>query len=99
MISVIAKLQVQDGKADQTIEMFKELLQKVSTEEGTLLYSINRKSSEPNTVIIIERYKDKDALTAHSTTAHFKEFSARLGAVLAARPEITILEELGVFTQ
>jgi len=99
MISVIAKLQIQDGKAEQTIEMFKELLTKVSTEDGTMLYSLNRKSSDPNTLVVIERYKDKGALTAHSSTAHFKEFSAKLGTVLAGRPEITVMEELGVVTK
>ena len=99
MISVIAKLQVQDGKADQTIEMFKALLTKVATEEGTVLYSINRKSADPNTIVVIERYKDKDALTAHSATAHFKAFSAELGSVLAARPEITIMDELAAVTK
>jgi quinol monooxygenase YgiN len=99
MISVIAKLQIQDGKAEQTIEMFKELLTKVSTEDGTMLYSLNRKSSDPNTLVVIERYKDKEALTAHSSTAHFKEFSAKLGTVLAGRPEITVMEELGVVTK
>jgi quinol monooxygenase YgiN len=99
MISVIAQLQVQDGKSDQTVEMFRELLEKIATEEGTVLYSINRKASNPNTIVVIERYKDKDALTAHSSSAHFKAFSAKLGAVLAAKPEITIMDELGVFTR
>ncbi|RJQ65316.1 MAG: antibiotic biosynthesis monooxygenase [Desulfobacteraceae bacterium] len=94
MISVIAKLSIQEGKAEQTIEMFKEMLKKVATEEGTLLYSLNRKPSDPNTIVVIERYKDKPALAAHSSTAHFKEFSAKLGAVLAAKPDIAILDEL-----
>ena len=96
MISVIAKLTVQEGKADETIQMMKELLKKVATEEGTLLYSLNRKKSEPNTIVVIERYTDKEALNAHSTTAHFKEFSAKLGKVLAGKPDISVLEELDV---
>lgn len=93
MISVVAKLVVQDGKAEQTAAMFKELIKKVATEEGTLLYSINRKPSDQNTFVVIERYKDKEALGAHSSTAHFKEFSAKLGEVLAAKPDIMVLDE------
>jgi quinol monooxygenase YgiN len=95
MISIIAKLPIQDGKAEQAIEMFTDMLKKVATEEGTILYSLNRKASDPNTLVVIERYKDKDALTAHSSAAHFKEFSAKLGTVLAGKPEITVMEELG----
>lgn len=99
MISVIAKMVVQDGKAEQTAQMFKELIKKVATEEGTLLYSINRKPSDENTFVVMERYKDKQALGAHSATAHFKEFSAKLGEVLAAKPEIMVLDELEVITR
>ncbi len=96
MISVIAKLAVQDGKADQTIEAFKQLLPKVAQEPGTLLYSLNRSAADPNTIVVIERYADKAALEAHSKSAHFKEFSKLLGGVLAGRPEITVFDEIDV---
>jgi len=99
MISVIAKMVVQDGKAEQTAQMLKELIKKVATEEGTLLYSINRKPSDENTFVVMERYKDKEALGAHSATPHFKEFSAKLGEVLAAKPEIMVLDEFEVITR
>jgi quinol monooxygenase YgiN len=96
MITVIAKLTVQEGKADETIAALKGLMKKVATEEGTLLYSMNRKSSDPNTIVIVERYKDKQALAAHSATPHFKEFSAKLAAVLAGKPDIAVMDELEV---
>lgn len=94
MITVIAKLPVQEGKAEETITAIKALMKKVATEEGTLLYSLNRKSSDPNTLIFVERYKDKAALAAHGATPHFKEFSGKLATVLAGKPEITVLDEL-----
>jgi quinol monooxygenase YgiN len=96
MISVIARLAIQEGKAEQTIDAFREFLKNVAHEEGTLLYSLNRKPRDPNTIVVIERYKDKEALRSHSGSAHYKEFSTELGSVLAAKPEIMILDELGV---
>ena len=96
MITVIAKLPLQEGKAEETITRIKALMKKVATEEGTLLYSLNRKSSDPNTLIFVERYKDKAALAAHSATPHFKEFSGKLATVLAGKPDIAVLEELEV---
>jgi quinol monooxygenase YgiN len=96
MISVIARLMVQEGKAEQIIDTFREFLKSVANEEGTMLYSLNRKPSDPNTIVVIERYKDKEALNAHSGSIHFKEFSAKLGSVLAAKPDIMILDELEV---
>lgn len=96
MITVVAKLTIQEGKMDETIAMAKAMMEKVATEEGTLLYSLNRKPSDTSTLVIVERYKDKDALSAHSATPHFKEFSTKLATVLAGRPEIAVMDELEV---
>lgn len=96
MISVIAKLKIQEGKTEQTLETFKEFLKSVAHEEGTLLYSLNRSPGDPNIIVVVERYKDKEALSAHSGSGHYKDFSTKLGSVLAAKPEIMILDELEV---
>lgn len=94
MISVIARLTIQEDKVESTIADFKQLMQEVAKEEGTLLYTLNRDPKDPNTLVVIERYKDKQALGAHSATEHFKAFSAKLGEVLAAKPDIAVLDEL-----
>lgn len=96
MITVIAKLAIQAGKIDETITMLKAMMEKVATEEGTLLYSLNRNPTDPNTLVIVERYKDKDALSAHSSTPHFKELFAKLATVLAGKPDIAVMDELEV---
>jgi quinol monooxygenase YgiN len=99
MISVIAKLVVQDGKTEEILAAFKTLLPQVANEKGTLLYSLNTNPNDPNAIVVIERYVDKAALNEHSSTPHFKAFSKTLGAVLAAKPEITILQEIDVVMQ
>ncbi|MDA8139576.1 MAG: putative quinol monooxygenase [Desulfobacteraceae bacterium] len=96
MITVIAKLTIQEGKTEETITLLKKMMEKVAAEPGTLLYSLSRKPSDPNTLVIVERYKDKEALGAHSSTPHFKEFSAKLATVLAGRPDIAVMDELEV---
>lgn len=94
MISVIARLTIQEDKVDETIAEFKALMQDVAKEDGTLLYGLNRDPKNPNTLVVVERYKDKQALGAHSSTDHFKAFSVKLGEVLAAKPDIVVLDEL-----
>lgn len=99
MICVIARLKIQENKVEETIAAFKDLMQDVAKEEGTLLYSLNRDPKDPNTIIVIERYTDKEALGAHSSTDHFKAFSSKLGEVLAAKPDIAVLDELDVIVK
>ncbi len=94
MISVIAKLPIREDKIDEAIAAFKELMTKVAGEEGTLHYTLNRSKANPNTLVVIERYKDKAALEAHSSSSYFKAFFAASAAFIGGKPEITVMEEL-----
>ena len=94
MLSVIAKLPIKEGKMEEIIQAFKELMVQVAKEEGTVAYTINRSQATPNTLVVMERYKDKSALDAHSSSPHFKAFLPKSGALMAGRPEITVLEEI-----
>jgi quinol monooxygenase YgiN len=94
MIAVIAKIPVKEEKLNEAVAAFKELMTEVAKEEGTLSYTLNVSKSEPHTLVVMERYKDKEALGAHSTTPHFKAFSAKGAEFFAGKPEILILSEL-----
>jgi quinol monooxygenase YgiN len=94
MISVIAKLPIKEDKLDEAIEAFKALMVKVADEEGTLSYTMNRDQANPNTLVIMERYKDQAALDAHSSTPYFKEFFKKSGEFIGGKPEITVMEEI-----
>jgi len=94
MISVIAKIPVKEGKMEEAIAAFKELMVQVAKEEGTLSYTINQGKSIPNTLVVMERYRDKTALDAHSSSPHFKAFLPKSAGFMAGRPEITVMEEI-----
>ena len=94
MISIIAKVPVKEGKFDEAVALFKEMLPQIAKEEGTLAYSLNKDQTNPNTVVILERYRDKAALDAHAATPHFKAFSPKLPPFLAGKPEIVMMEEI-----
>ncbi len=94
MVSVIARIPVKEGKIDEAIGAFKDLMVHVAGEEGTLSYTMNRPQSDPNTLVIMERYKDKAALEAHSSSAHFKAFFAASRPFIGGKPEITVMDEI-----
>lgn len=94
MISVIAKIPIKEGKIEDAILAFKELMVHVAKEEGTVMYTMNQAKSNPNTLVIMERYRDKTALDAHSTSAHFKAFVAKGVSFFGGKPEITVMEEI-----
>jgi quinol monooxygenase YgiN len=94
MLAIIAKIPAKEGKVEEAVQAFKDLMVQVAKEEGTLSYTLNRDSSNPNTLVIIERYKDKAALDAHSSTPYFKAFFTKSGAFIGGKPEIIRLEEI-----
>ena len=94
MIGIVAKLSIQEGKVDEAIDLVKELMEGVATEAGTLYYTMNRDKADPNAIVILERYRDKADLDFHSNTPHFKTFFKKIGGLLAAKPDISILEEI-----
>jgi len=94
MISLIAKIPVKEEKLNEAIEAFKQLIVEVAKEEGTLSYTLNVSKKEPNTLVVLERYKDKESLGAHSSTPHFKAFGAKAAEFFAGKSEITIMDEL-----
>ena len=55
MISVIAKIPIKEGKIEDAIQAFKELMVHVAKEEGTVMYTMNQAKSNPNTLVIMER--------------------------------------------
>jgi quinol monooxygenase YgiN len=94
MVSVIARLPIKEGKVEEAITAIKELMIDVAREEGTLMYTLNRDQSNPNTLVIMERYKDKAAFDVHSSTPHFKAFFAKSRAFMGGKPEVTLMEEI-----
>ena len=94
MISIVVKIPLKEGKAEEFIEAFKAVAAGVSTEEGNCLYTLSFAKKEPDTAVIMERYIDKDALTEHSQTDHFKAFGPKIGDLVAGAAEMTIMKEV-----
>ena len=94
MLTLIAKMPIQEGKMDEAVAAFSKLIPEVAKEEGTLFYSLNKDKANPNMLVVVEQYKDKEALNFHSSTAYFRAFAATGNAFLAGKPEISLMEEV-----
>ena len=94
MITVVAKIPVKEGKMGEALAAFGELMDKVASEEGTVMYSLNKDNANPNVLVVVEQYKDKAALDAHSSSVHFKTFFAAAAAFIGGKPEMTFMEQI-----
>ena len=94
MLTVIAKMPIKEGKMDEAIKEVKGLLVHVAKEKGTVLYSLNVETANPNTLVVVEQYTDQDALDFHSSTPYFKEFFTKASGLLGGAPEIVVMKEI-----
>jgi quinol monooxygenase YgiN len=94
VIAVVARLKVQDGKADEFEAAAKEMVAAVGKAEAgrTLMYTLHRTKDDPNTFVFYEQYADEGALAAHRGTEHMAAFGATIRGLLDGRPEIVQYE-------
>ena len=92
-IGVTAKLVIQSGQNQAFEEVFARLAEAVNKhEDGCEFYKIYRHSEEPDTYVVLESYVDQAALEAHRETEHFRSIGIELGPLLAAPPELSIMQ-------
>ena len=94
MIAVIAKLNVAEGKeAEFETAMLALAAQVRANEPGNDLYTLC-KDADGN-YVVMELYKDEEALAAHGQSEHFKASGASFKGIMAGPPEIQRMEVVG----
>ncbi len=95
MIAVTATLKIKAGKEAEFERVMQELGEKVrANESGCKLYQLARSKKDPTTYVVLERYEDQDAFTAHSKTDYFKLAVPKMGKCFDGPPAIEIFEEI-----
>lgn len=93
MIGVVATLKAQEGKGSELEAVFKTLAEQVRAKEsGCHLYQLTKSRTEPDTYKVMELYADQDALAHHGGTDYFKSIGAKMGPLLAGRPQVEYLD-------
>jgi quinol monooxygenase YgiN len=96
MMTVIAKLKVKAGSAATFEEEAQKMIAHVKANEpGTLMYTLNRATSDSTTYVFYEIYADQAGFAAHGSSEPMQQFFSAVGTLLDGRPEIHIYEELG----
>ena len=94
MLAVIAKLNVAEGReADFEKHMLGLAAQVRANEPGNEMYTLCR--DEAGNYLVLELYKDAEALAAHGQSEHFKAAGAGFKGLMAGAPEIQRLEVVG----
>lgn len=94
MIGIIATITAADGKEKELEAALTEMIGKVESEDGTLVYALSRKQGSPGVFVFYELYADQAALSAHGSSDAMKQLQGKLAGLVGGRPEIVMLEPL-----
>jgi quinol monooxygenase YgiN len=85
-VVVVARWQTAAESLSDVLTLVAELRQHSLAEPGCTGYEVLRSADEPDTVMLIESYKDDAALDAHRGTPHYRELLIeRILPMLTAR--------------
>jgi quinol monooxygenase YgiN len=78
---MIVKRLVKEGKTDELIKIYEELIAKTREEDGCILYSLCRDEKNPRLFAMMEEWRDQEALDRHLQTEHFKALVPKLNEI------------------
>lgn len=92
MIIINAKLKVKEENRDEYLELMRKLVESSSQELGNTFYHHYEDVKERNTFVVVENYKDEEAVQAHNHSDHFRAFSENVGKYISEEPVIDVAE-------
>ncbi|GEP84791.1 monooxygenase family protein [Staphylococcus piscifermentans] len=93
MITVIAKTNVNDANYDRYSSLIGQLVVASQAEQGNVSYEHYENASIPNSFVIIEQWKDRQALNAHIEADHFKVYWQEVTQLCINEPTIQMFED------
>ncbi|HMX72560.1 MAG TPA: putative quinol monooxygenase [Solirubrobacterales bacterium] len=87
-VVVVAVLEVKEGRAEEAITAFTPVIEATHREPGCVSYALHQDNSDPNTLVLVERWKSQDDLNSHFTQPHMAEMGSLAADLLAGQPRI-----------
>lgn len=87
-IYTFATWRVKEGKLEEVLSALEKLTVQSTAEEGNLAYTAHQSTSDANTLVLYEEYRDESALADHRNSEHYK--------TLVVGKIVPLLEERGI---
>lgn len=76
MIFLLAHLRARPGTHPELMAAAKAMIAATRSEPGCILYDLNVSVTDPQSLIFVEQWESRDALTAHFAMPHMKVWQA-----------------------
>ncbi|PYH44959.1 putative quinol monooxygenase [Aspergillus saccharolyticus JOP 1030-1] len=80
----------QPNKVDEVATLWSELSRQVQANEPDTLFYYAYINQDRTAVVVVERYRNQEALVKHSQTPYYQAFMAKAGGLMAKPLEIQL---------
>ncbi|WP_433940418.1 putative quinol monooxygenase [Paenibacillus lautus] len=84
MIIIHAEMKVNGEREAEFLESVKELIEASRAEQGNESYKLLKDTEQDNTYLMVEQWKDQEAVGLHNASSHFQAFVAKAPKYLTA---------------
>lgn len=95
MIIIHAFIKVKPIYRDRFLELADDVMKGSKAEEGNISYHLYEDTKEDNTFVMVEEWKDQDAVKFHFQTDHFKSFKDNSEELLAGPNRVEVYDVSG----
>lgn len=94
MIKVVARKLVNEGKLEEVVKLYDELVQATRKEDGCIKYELYQDTNDSRVLAVIEEWESKEALDAHMKAEHFTRLVPMIGGLCDKKTDINIYNKV-----
>lgn len=95
MIIVLGSIRAAAAEIERLQDVLVEQMKATQAEDGCELYAFSRDVSDPDLLLISERWRDGGALAAHGKSAHMAVFNRQMAAAKVESINVTAYDASG----
>ncbi|WP_368657823.1 putative quinol monooxygenase [Metabacillus halosaccharovorans] len=92
MIIIHARMSVKPEKKEEFLQEIEAVMEGSRAEAGNNSYDLFQNPTDSNSFVMVESWKDMEAVQAHNASSHFQKFSAAAKKMLSAPLEADVYQ-------
>ncbi len=94
MVKVVAKKHVNEGKVEEVVKLYEELVKASRREEGCIKYELYQDEQDSSILAVIEEWDSKNVLEKHMNSEHFTRIVPMIAELTSKKSDINIYNKL-----
>lgn len=83
-LTAVVTFEAHEGREDELAELLAQMHKAAVEDDGCDLYSVLRVDDEPRSFVLVEYYRDGDALKTHQRNPELRRLGAAMGDLVAS---------------